>query len=195
MATEHRQSRSRRSSGKPRRQRRSGTEDLRRGGGLRRLPELLNQLLDPAARRRGLVESRLLTAWPTIVGPDLAARCQPVRLGGGRDGRGGVLHLHATGGAALELQHGAPQLLERINGFFGYTAVSRIRLIQAPLPRRPEIRSMPRRELDAAERAALETGVAGISDPGLRRALLGLGQALKAATPAQAVTPDVARAD
>ena len=101
---------------------------MRRGGGLRRLPELLQRLLDPAARRRGLAEARLLTDWPLVIGPQLGARCQPVRLTGGRDGTGGVLTIHVGGASALELQHSAPQVLERINGFFGYPAVARLRL-------------------------------------------------------------------
>ena len=113
----------------------SGAEQIRRGGGLRRLPDLLRRVLEPAARRRGLAEAKLLTEWPTVVGPMLATRCHPIRLSARPDGPGGVLVLHVAGAAALELQHSEPQILERINGYFGYGAVGRLRLIQAPLPR------------------------------------------------------------
>jgi hypothetical protein len=104
--------------------------EIRRGGGLRRLPELLSRVLDPAARRRGLAEARLLTDWRLVIGPELGARCQPVRLSG-RSESGGVLTVHVGGASALELQHSAPQLLERINGFFDYPAVARLRLSRA----------------------------------------------------------------
>jgi hypothetical protein len=158
----------------------SGAEQNRRGGGLRRLPDLLKRLLEPAARRRGLAEAKLLTEWPTVVGPLLASRCHPLRLSPRSDGPGGVLVLHATGAAALELQHSEPQILERINGYFGYGAVARLRLIQAPLPRRtagplPQIG----RGVSAAEESEIAQAVGAIRDPSLRAALRDLGRTLK----------------
>jgi hypothetical protein len=152
----------------------------RRGGGLRRVPDLLGKLLDPASRRRGLSEVRVLTDWPSIVGAGLAARCQPVKLSSGRHGRGGTLHVHVAGAAALELQHSEPQLLERINGYFGYDAVARLRLIQAPLahPRPTPVTSVP--ALDAQGRAEIEAVVGPVADATLRDALAGLGAAIKA---------------
>lgn len=152
---------------------------MRRGGGLRRLPDLLTRLLDPVARRRGLAEARLLNDWPTIVGPHLAARCQPVRLSGGRDGAGGVLWVHVSGASALELQHSEPQVVERINAHFGHRAVARLALRQAPLPRRAEPLPAPPATPPSAERLkAIEADVAAIEDPELRAALASLGRAL-----------------
>jgi hypothetical protein len=152
---------------------------MRRGGGLRRLPDLLSGLLDPAARRRGLAEAKLLTEWPTIVGPPLATRCQPIRLGKSTDRQGSVLVLHVAGTAALELQHSEVQVLERINGFFGYPAVGRLHLIQAP-PRRSSSRPLPvNRSVSAADEIQVTEAVQGIRDPGLRAALADLGRALK----------------
>jgi hypothetical protein len=152
---------------------------MRRGGGLRRLPDLLSSLLDPAARRRGLAEAKLLTEWPSIVGPALAGRCQPIRLDNSTGRAGGVLVLHVTGAAALELQHSELQILERINGFFGYPAVTRLRLIQAP----PRSRSRPAppvdRPVSPADELEVSEAVQLIRDPGLRTALADLGRALK----------------
>ncbi len=155
-------------------------DGFRRGGGLRRLPELLGRVLDPAARRRGLAEARLLTDWRLIVGPQLGMRCQPVRLSGAR-GAPGVLTIHVGGASALELQHSEPQVVERINDFFGYPAVARLRLIQAP-PARPVKRPAPwpTRPLAAGERRALAAAVEIVSDAGLRSALVRLGATVKA---------------
>jgi len=165
---------------KPRRQLTVGRDAMRRGGGLRRLPDLLGRVLDPASRRRGLAEARVLTDWPSIVGEALAARCQPVKLTGGDRGHGGILHIHVAGSAALELQHSEPQLLERINSYFGYPAVARLRLIRAPLalPRRAPAAALP--PLDATARAEIEAVVQPVADDALRAALAGLGATLKA---------------
>lgn len=153
---------------------------FRRGGGLRRLPDLLGRVLDPAARRRGLAEAKLLTEWPAIVGAWLAARSQPVRLSHGAGGAGGVLALHVAGAAALELQHSEPQVVERINGFFGYPAVSRLRLVQAPRPKAVE-RAAPIESpcLSGADEAEVAADVRGVGDLALRAALAGLGRTLK----------------
>jgi hypothetical protein len=156
-----------------------GAQEMRRGGGLRRLPDLLSSLLDPTARRRGLAEAKLLTEWPIIVGPGLAGRCQPIRLGKSTDRQGGVLVLHVAGTAALELQHSEVQVLERINGFFGYPAVSRLRLIQAP-PGSRSLRAPPvNRSKSVAEESELAEAVRDIRDAGLRNALQSLGRTLK----------------
>ena len=162
-----------------RRRRKAPPIDFRRGGGLRRLPELLSRVLDPAARRRGLAEARLLTDWRMVVGPQLGARCQPVRLSGGR-GAPGVLTVHVGGASALELQHGEAQVVERINDFFGYPAVARLRLIQAP-PVRPvkPTAAWPVRPLAAEELAALAGTVEAVRDRALRNALARLGQTIK----------------
>jgi hypothetical protein len=160
---------------------RSSATTMRRGGGLRRLPDLLSRVLEPAARRRGLAEARLLTDWPMIIGPQLGARCQPVRLARDRSAAGGVLSVHVSSASALELQHSEPQLIERINGFFGYPAVARLRLIQAP-PARPVKRPgrPPLRPLDAGEIEELWASVGSLTDPELRQALVRLGQAIRA---------------
>lgn len=159
---------------------RAGATDVRRGGGLRRVPALLPRLLEPAARRRGLVDARLLTDWPAIVGPELAGRCQPIKLGRDRGGAGGVLHLRVSGGGALELQHSAPQVIERINTHFGYPAVARLRFVQAPLARAAPPAAATRRAPTADELAAIDRAVANVADPALRTALAGLGRAMRA---------------
>jgi hypothetical protein len=153
---------------------------MRRGGGLRRLPEVLGKVLDPVSRRRGLAQARVLTDWPSIVGEALAARCQPVKLTGGNRDQGGILHVHVAGTAALELQHSEPQLLERINSYFGYPAVARLRLVQAPLtrPRRvPTAAAAP--PLDAGAQAEIDAVVRPVRDDALRAALADLGAALR----------------
>jgi hypothetical protein len=163
-------------------------EAMRRGGGLRRLPDLLSKVLDPASRRRGLAQARVLTDWPTIVGQVLAARCQPVKLTGASRGHGGILHLHVAGSAALELQHSEPQLLERINSYFGYPAVARLRLIRAPLSLRQRLQAATPPPLDARARAEIEAVVQPVADDGLRAALADLGTTLK--RPGREAPPD-----
>ena len=124
-------------------------------------------------KRGGGILVRLKSEWAAIIGPDWANVTWPSALG-----RDGVLKLRTTSGAALEAQHRAPLLIERINGFFGRPVVSRLALVQGPLPL-PALPKAPLlRSLAPGESKALDDRLAGIADPELRRALAGLGRAV-----------------
>jgi hypothetical protein len=155
-----------------------GSRQGRSGQAGRQVARLLGAVLDPAARRRGFAEASLLADWASIVGPILARRCQPVRIEypPGRR-QAGTLLLQAGGGIAIELQHGAPQLIERINTYFGHRAVRQLRLLQMPLPPAAAPPPSPR-PLAPQEEATLTAGVAGVDDRDLRAALLALGRAM-----------------
>jgi hypothetical protein len=148
--------------------------------GPRPLARVVPKIAAKALGKKGQAFGALLCEWSTIMGPDLGARTTPCKLAfpAGRQ-EGATLHLRAHGAAALEIQHAEPQLLERINAFFGYQAVSRLRLVQAP-PSAPPRPSWRRRPLGAAEEAQIRSAVSGIEDEGLREAMAGLGRAIAA---------------
>src|SRR5262245_7657969 len=130
--------------------------------------------------RHGLAEGGLVTDWAAIVGQNIAERSLPLRLSfTGGERREGTLHVRVSGALALELQHLEPQVLERINGYFGYRAVGRLRIHQGPVPdQSPSRRPSPNPPSPAAE---AETGalVSEVADDGLRQALHGLGRSLR----------------
>lgn len=153
-----------------------GSRQARTAHAASSLSRALGAVLSPAGRRRGFAAASVLAEWRLIVGDALAARCQPVML----EARGGVLHLQASSAAALEIQHVAPQILERVNTYVGFRVARRLRLTQAPLPPPPPLPALPAsRALSEAEQGQLEAVVAGIVDAPLRQALLGLGQVLR----------------
>ena len=106
----------------------------RKGRGFQRAAAAASPLVKAAGAARGLAEERLLRDWPAIAGEALAACCRPVRLSwGGRRGLGATLVVSADGPRALEVEHLAPQLVERVNQLYGHAAVSRIRVVQTGL--------------------------------------------------------------
>lgn len=144
----------------------------------RTLAAMIPTIAGKALGKRGLAYAGLLTEWASIVGPRFAERTAPHRLAfppGQREGA--TLHLRVAGAFALELQHMEPQLLERINGFFGYKAVARIKLVQAPVLR-PPTRKEPLRPLAPAEIQAVDAAAAVVSDEGVAAALARLGKAI-----------------
>lgn len=80
-------------------------------------------------------------------------------------------------------------VIERINQHFGYNAVARIKLLQAPL-RRVEATSGPakpkidRRPLSAQEGEAIAARFAHVEDPELRERLIRLGRVVQSRTAA-----------
>lgn len=152
-----------------------------RRGKMRAVGRELPRIAGRALGKRGLGEAQLVAEWRAVVGEELAAETLPMRLSfvqGGR--RNGVLKLRVTSAAALAVQHREPQILERINSFFGYGAVARLALVQGPLPDRVRTRLRVPRALTAAERASLSRRISQVSDPGLKSALERLGAAILA---------------
>lgn len=102
-----------------------------RRGGSRAVAELVPFVGRKAFRRFGFVDSAVVARWPEIVGPDYARHSTPESLSFPHGKRsGGTLNLSASGSHALMIQHVAPQIIERVNRFFGYDAVARIAIRQ-----------------------------------------------------------------
>jgi hypothetical protein len=80
------------------------------------------------------------------------------------------------GPAALEIQHLSAVILERVNRFFGWQAIGRIALRQAPLRRRQPPAPPPPLDPEIAARIAASLPV---EDEDLRQALGRLGAAIK----------------
>ncbi len=107
-----------------------------------------------AAFSRTASHSGRVANWDAIVGGEFAAVSAPERIkwpkGSGEEAQkqGGTLVIRAARGRALELQYEASRIISRINSFFGYGAVSAVKVIQAqalpqgrpaptPLPEKP----------------------------------------------------------
>jgi hypothetical protein len=142
--------------------------------GFRAVGVAVSKLAAPiVAKRGGAILVRLKAEWAAIIGSDWASVTWPSALG-----RDGVLKLRAASTAALELQHRAPLLIERINFFFGRSIVTRLSLVQGPLPLDSPPSDPPVPRLAAGEVAALGERLSGIADPELRAALGRLGHAV-----------------
>lgn len=161
----------------------SRNADIRRGGRARTVGETAARLTRPLFQRRGLADGALARDWHLIVGEMLAKASWPEKIAFPKGQRtGGTLHLKlAHGSLALELQHLEPLVLERVNGYFGYAAVSRIRMVQGPLPapleERPSRYHEPP-ELSTEDEDTLRRRTAEVADPELRQALERLGRAV-----------------
>jgi hypothetical protein len=156
-----------------------GIPDDRRGR-LRPIAAELPKLIGKPLGRRGFGEGGLIADWPAIAGEEIARHSAPLKLSFPRGERhGGTLTLRVAGAFAVELQHVAPLLIERINAYLGYGAITRLKLAQGRLPPRRRPALLQPAPLGPAEESTLTQSLARIGDDGLRQALDGLGRAVK----------------
>ena len=150
-------------------------DEKRGGAGPRAIAGEIERLTRPTLSKRGLAGADVVAEWAAIVGPAMAQYTCPLRITWPRDNAGeGTLHLRvASSPLATELQHLQPQILERINSFFGYGAVARVAISHGPLPR-PRPRAKPPQPQARPE--DVERSVAAVADPDLKAALARLGK-------------------
>ena len=153
-------------------------EETPRANRSRQVSELLPDVGRAAFRRFGFVQSSIVSRWSEIAGERLAAVSRPesIRFPQGKK-QDGVLTIVVRGAHAPMMQHVAPELTERVNRFFGYTAVERVTIRQgevaAPQPRRapPSIKAVP---------VELGQSIRAIADPELRTVMEALAAGVAA---------------
>lgn len=150
-----------------------------RGGPAKSIAELTPQVGRTAFRRFGFVQSSVVTRWPEIVGVHHAKVCTPeaIRFAPGEKADG-ILQLVVLPAHAPLIQHVIPEIIARVNRFFGYKAVARVKLRQgavqppkstAPAAAPPSLRPIP---------MELGDSLRDIGDPELRAVLESLARTL-----------------
>jgi hypothetical protein len=147
----------------------------------RPLSDIAGACLSETFKRQGFASAAIVTRWAEIAGPEIAEHSEPLKIQwprGERDeGGAATLVLRVEGPAAIEIQHLSGIILERVNRFFGWPAVGRLALRQAPLARRAgKIVPQPP---DPAVTAAVAARLPQTMDDDLRQALARLGAAIK----------------
>ena len=149
-----------------------------RGGPARSIAALMPDIGRTAFRRFGFVQSSVVTRWPEIVGPTHAKVCAPeaIRFPPGEK-TDGILQLVVTPSHAPLIQHVIPEIIERVNRFFGYKAVARVKLRQG------EVKApghTPRTAPPSLKPIPMELGdsLRDIGDPELRTVLESLARSL-----------------
>lgn len=155
---------------------------MRRPTSASQIADVANGLIDPILARRAGISTALLSAWPEIAGESYADFSRPEKIvwpkrqGPGEDDRfrPGTLTIACEGARVLFLTHAQDELIHRVNGFFGFAAVDRIKVVQKPVqPPGPGHRPKP--ALSPSERRDLEARLEGIESEALRKAILRLG--------------------
>lgn len=153
------------------------SDDDRRIQGMVSIAVPADRVTKPIFGRHGFASGALVVDWPAIVGSAVAAHTLPLRIRfSPQDRSDGTLEMKVSSSAfSTEIQHLEPLILERINSYFGWKAVARLKLKHGPLPVRQPVRPTPP-EPAAAVSARLEAVLEKVEDEDLRAALARLGK-------------------
>ena len=153
--------------------------------GAMQIAEAANRLIDPVLQRKAGINTALIGSWDEIAGSDFADCSRPEKItwprrnsemageAGGLEP--GVLTIACEGARALFLSHAQGELIQRINGFFGFPAIRQIRIVQKPVaPAAPPRRRL--KPLSSAEKSHLSELTSGIESERLKAAIERLGK-------------------
>ncbi|MCX5576647.1 DUF721 domain-containing protein [Kaistia terrae] len=146
----------------------------------RSIGALIGSVIAPICAKRGFATADLISAWADIVGPRYATTTMPEKITWPRRDQtkapaGATLVIRVDSGMAIYLQHETSVMLDRINGFLGFGAVSQLKIVQGVVsaPRKAVTAPPP---LSRADEAIVADTVASVESDGLREALARLGR-------------------
>jgi hypothetical protein len=125
--------------------------------------------------------ARILTQWTDIMGPELAAKTQPVKLHyrkpkSARDKPDAVLDIAVSSADATVLHYRKDLILARINQLFGSQWVTSLRFLHISAPAADRNASQVRQSIPRERLAALESDLEPVADPELKKRLVSLGR-------------------
>lgn len=143
-----------------------------RRNAVRDVGSLLPDVGRVAFGRFGFLHAALLGRWREIVGPVYARWSIPESL---RFARGqkvqGTLTIRVEGPFSVQLQHVAPQIIERVNRILGQDVVARLKLVQGKVPAPAERGERPAPGIREDGPRPAVGNLVGVKDSGLRAAL------------------------
>lgn len=147
------------------------------------LCDLLPKLVDPIYADKGLSSSALIAAWPDLVGSSFAD-CTMIetikwphqRSNGEPSFQGGILIVRVDGPKAVYLQHEEQQIIQRVNQFFGFSAITRLKITQGAISRNKPIARKKLPSLSRTQEKKLRDCVSEFDDTDLNEAVIKLGQ-------------------
>lgn len=137
-----------------------------RQGRLVRIGAVLQRVLGPTMRKRGVAATSLVMNWDAAVGEEFAHWTRPVRVV--RD----TLYIEVASAWAPLVQHEAPRIRQRINTFLGKDAIARISIRHGQVTPKLQV-------VSDTPIAPEPVQVPDIADPELRATLGRLGGAIR----------------
>ncbi|MBR4106895.1 MAG: DUF721 domain-containing protein [Alphaproteobacteria bacterium] len=157
----------------------------RKCGDLQNMNMVVGSFARKILGKKAFIEADIIHNWHDIVGEEIAQLSRPIKVDFKKDERrNGVLHIEAASGAlALELQQKSKIIMDKVNVFFGYEAVSRLKIMQNLQIMKDEKKSLStdnseKKLVTAKEENYIRQQLKGINNSELSSALEQIGRFL-----------------
>ena len=89
------------------------------------------KILKTKLKKVNFVEMSVIKNWKEIVGDDIAKNCWPIKIffSDGNNSNGKIA-IKVKRGWSLEIEYKNQEIIEKLNQYFGYKAISKINIIQ-----------------------------------------------------------------
>lgn len=145
------------------------------------IKKVIPAILKPVLDKRGFAQAQIVLDWEKIVGSQMAQYGVPERINYYKNATSkGTLVLSVTPGWAPIINHGKQQIMERINSYFGYEAVSRLQLKQTFYVKQQAPAVTNTHEETHIDSASIEESI-DLEHPHLRQAMARLKLSLQSA--------------
>lgn len=148
--------------------------------GIRLLSGVVSDISTPICRRSGFIHASLILDWEKIISPAFSQFCQALRITFPKGQKTqGALHVRAPSSMALALSYQEPEILERVNRYYGYQAVVRLVIHQGHIPKQRKEPLVPSESsLDPQRASRIEDLLTEVPGESLKNALKSLGMSV-----------------
>jgi len=145
----------------------------------RRIGIYTQKIVNPIFKARGLMEGKIITHWPQIVGERFSRLALPEKITFPKGNKGeGTLYLSVTSSSALLIHYAQGLILEHVNTFFGYKAIAKLQMNHGLIAPKVEAEKIPPPALSQETKEWLEDQIQCITDPDLKIYLERLGESI-----------------
>ena len=96
--------------------------------GLRPFGNTLPRGVKGILKKNGYNYSEIISKWNLLVGKDISNCCYPKSIKMSQSSRNGTLILSVERGNEINVEYSKKEIIDKVNGYFGYKLISKIRL-------------------------------------------------------------------
>ena len=96
--------------------------------GLRPFGNTLPRGIKGILKKNGYNYSEIINKWNFLVGQDISNCCYPKSIKVSRANKNGILVLSVERGNEINVEYSKKEIIDKVNGYFGYKLISKIRL-------------------------------------------------------------------
>jgi len=150
----------------------------------KKIGETLKKVNKSYSAKFGKIEFLIISKWPQIVGNFFADYSEPDKISRITNEFNefdepiykNFLHVKVSPAAAIEFQHYKDTIIEKINSYFGYKAISDLRLQQNFIPKKNiKLKKSKHKKISSEEFDNIRNNIDKIQDKELEKSIVNLG--------------------